>query len=480
MEAKNDYLAYQIPKWLIHSKNMYLVITNANGDFVIANDHYKDTFLNSSFTLSKLNVTDVVQLDEVKLVSETIKNCILKDVGLPVQLINRHRIKDSGRYKSIKWECSIFECEETTEDLILHIGHEVVAFEKASVTEDHPEKSLNNLFDDLQIGVVVQECDSSISLSNTKAEELLGLTKDQLHGRTIYNEGWDIVKSDGSPFPAEELPAAQAIATKKHIKDVIMGVYNPQQEHYVWFQVDANPQLDHNGELTRVVTAFIDISQRKNQEEILKDALKEKTTLLSEIHHRVKNNLAIVSGLLELQCLDGNSEFQLPLQRSINRVHSIAMVHELMYQTERLSSVNIRDYLVQLIPAIQKTMQTKNEVDINLKLEDYQLNINQAIPLGLLMNELLTNSFKYAFLNIDNGKIDIRMKVKSEILEFIYRDNGPGFTEEWDFENSSTLGLNLIKSQLTQLHAQYKVITKGKFKLKFNFKIFERGPHSNI
>ncbi len=473
-------LLYGIPEWISNSKTLYLVITNTKGDILFSNDHYVQTFLSPGDSISEANFTTFVSSGEVEEYKELLADCVQDYANDPFQIINKIKIRDTGRFKSVKWECSLYSDEYEKEPVVIHIGHNVVAVEKESVSEEHFDKSLNFLFDDLQIGVVVQDEESAILLSNNKAEELLGLTKDQLYGRTVYDEGWKIIKSDESLFPADELPAARAITEKSHIKNVIMGVYNPKTKHYVWLQVDANPLLDKKGRVLRVATTFIDISPRKDQEEVLKDALKEKTTLLAEIHHRVKNNLAIVSGLLELQSMELDPEHKLPLQRSINRIHSIAMVHELMYETERLSSVNIKHYLNQLIPAVEKTMQTKNEVIINLDLEEYQLNINQAIPLGLLFNELLTNSFKYAFLKTFDGQIDISMEVVDKKLVFSYKDNGPGFSKGQDFSNTPGLGLSLIHAQLDQLHAEYELETNEKFELKFEFNISERGPHSNM
>ncbi|MEX2477921.1 MAG: histidine kinase dimerization/phosphoacceptor domain -containing protein [Gracilimonas sp.] len=465
-----------------NSKNLYAVVTNTKGDVLLSNEHYVNAFLASGQISEDLNLTDLISIGEISSLKRTLGKFTEADgdTAISVQLINKHKIRDTDRYKSIKWECSLLHEGHTEDPNIIHVGHDVIAMEKEQLSDEDFDKSLNFLFDDLQIGVVVQDEHSAILLSNTKAEELLGLTKDQLYGLTVYDEGWKIIKSDEAPFPADELPAARAIAEKKHIKNVIMGVYNPKVGSYVWLQVDANPLLDKKGDVLRVATTFIDISQRKEQEEVLKDALREKTTLLSEIHHRVKNNLAIVSGLLELQSMEVDHEHKLPLQRSINRIHSIAMVHELMYETERLSSVNIKNYLDQLIPAIQRTMQTKNEVVTNLDLEEYKLNINQAIPLGLLFNELLTNSFKYAFLKTFDGRIDILMRSSDDKVHFTYKDNGPGFTDGYNFSESSSLGLNLIRAQLDQLHADYTVETNGKFELQFTFNISKRGPHSNM
>jgi len=471
-----------IPDWLRDSKSLYLVVTNTKGKVLFSNEHYAITFLIPGQNPQELNLSDQVSNAEAASFREKLDKITEEPVSrsIPVKIINKHQIRDTGKYRSIKWECWLLSESTEDESVVIHVGHDVVAVEKEQLSEEHFDKSLNFLFDDLQIGVVVQDETTAILLSNTKAEELLGLTKDQLHGRTVYDEGWKIIKSDNSLFPPEEFPTTRAITEKEHIKKVIMGVQNPKIGFHVWLEVDANPLLDKSGEVQRIVTTFIDISQIKDQEEVLKEALKEKTTLLSEIHHRVKNNLAIVSGLLELQSMEVDHEHKLPLQRSINRIHSIAMVHELMYETERLSSVNIKNYLDQLIPAIQRTMQTKNEVAINLDLEEFQLNINQAIPLGLLFNELLTNSFKYAFLKIINGRIDISMKALDSKLHFTYKDNGPGFKVGQDFSEGSGLGLNLIHAQLDQLHSDYVAKTNGKFELNFAFNILERGPHSNM
>lgn len=716
-----------VPEWLIQSRNLYSVVTNTNGDFIFANDLYKETFLEPTVDITTINFRQRISESESFVLQESLKRCNKHGSLGPAKMINRNRVRDTKKFKSIKWECNAHASSSGEASYILHVGHDVVAIEKAEVNEEHSERSLNRLFDDLQIGVVVQDADSTITLSNSKSEELLGLTKDQIHGRTVYDENWDIIKADETPFPADELPAAQAISRKENIREVVMGVFNPLQNRYVWLQVDANPEMDDSNEVVQVVTTFMDISQRrameekarqqqmqlhtmmhnapmafymkdiegtytflnkkyseflgkniqpgwtdydvfnkeiadwrkakdqdaleehrifkfehkiekqlffetkfpikdengevyaiggffqnitkekeeeqllrlqesvitntrdavliteaepiegtgpkiifanqafydisgftkeeiigntprmmqgpntdrkelnrlkaaleqwqtcevevinykkngeefwvnftvvpvadkegrythwisvqqdttkrKQQEKVLKAALKEKTTLLAEIHHRVKNNLAIVSGLLELQSMKMDAEHKLPLQRSINRIQSIAMVHELMYQTEKLSSVNVKNYLDELIPAIQRTMQTKNDVEVDIELEDYELNINQAIPLGLLMNELLTNSFKYAFLKTFNGRIDIKMTAEGEFLKYTYKDNGPGFKDGRNFNNSPSLGLSLIHAQLEQLNAEFTVKTEGKFELSFKFPVRERGPHSNI
>lgn len=235
------------------------------------------------------------------------------------------------------------------------------------------------------------------------------------------------------------------------------------------------PIRNDDNVVTRVMGITQDVTDRKQSEAFVENSLREKTTLLAEIHHRVKNNLAIVSGLLELQKGEVDDDRLTAIfDQSINRIISIAMVHELMYNTQDLSSINVHAYLEKLVPAISATMQNRlQNVDIDIDIEEYRLNINQAIPLGLLLNELITNSFKYAFKNRENNRISIRLVVQNETLNVVYADNGPGFPEDIDFEKPKNLGLNLIHAQLQQLDATYQALTAHKFELDLVFRCRE-------
>ncbi len=242
------------------------------------------------------------------------------------------------------------------------------------------------------------------------------------------------------------------------------------------------PIKDKEGNVQRLMGMTQDVTERKKNEETIAKSLQEKTTLLSEIHHRVKNNLAIVSGLLQLQSNETNDErLTYAFDQSINRIISIAMVHELLYKSQDLSSINIHSYLDSLLPAITRTLKDdRKNIDVEIDIEDYKMNINEAIPLGLLFNELFTNSFKYAFEEGKKGKITVRLKVEDNCVIVLYEDNGKGFGEENDFEEPRNLGLTLIHTQMSQLNAKYEVDTNSKFKLEFKFFAKEKGSHSNI
>ena len=242
------------------------------------------------------------------------------------------------------------------------------------------------------------------------------------------------------------------------------------------------PIKDKDGEIIRIMGITQDITERRRSEELIEQSLNEKIILLAEVHHRVKNNLAIISGLLELQ----RSEINDPhvkhiLSQSINRVISIAMVHELMYTATDFSSINIHNYLEMLIPAISKAIQDeRKKVEFKISIDNIKMNINRAIPLGLLLNELITNSFKYAFQQKEGNEILISLTAEDERIVIVYEDNGVGFDEDTDFNSPKNLGLSLVQAQLQQLDASFSVDTENRFMLSFSFDAIAKGSHSNI
>jgi two-component sensor histidine kinase len=204
----------------------------------------------------------------------------------------------------------------------------------------------------------------------------------------------------------------------------------------------------------------------------LKKVESNKDVMLKEIHHRVKNNLAIIAGLMDLEIYNTEDErLKLPLKESQNRIFSVAKVHELLYGNQDLSSINLEEYLEELVEIIQDSIVSQQRIKTYINAKNITMNIHSLIPLGILMNELLTNSFKYAFPEGKVGQIDIRAEKNGDYCTVIYRDNGVGFQKDVEFEAGArgSLGLVLVNAQLKQLGAEYQVCTKNKFELEFKF-----------
>lgn len=237
--------------------------------------------------------------------------------------------------------------------------------------------------------------------------------------------------------------------------------------------VSTNIELlkDEKGNPKEIFGIIQDITKRKKIEENLKQSLKDKEILISEIHHRVKNNLQIIVSLLGLQesYIKNDAIAFNVLKESQNRVISMAMIHEMLYQSPNLSQIDFSDYIKNLISHINYSYGSKN-INIKLKTEPIDLNIETAIPLGLIINELVSNSLKYAFPNNQKGKITISLSPENKEYTLIINDNGIGLPQNMDFKNTeSSLGLQLVNLLVAQLEGNIELNkNKGtKYTIKF-------------
>jgi len=211
------------------------------------------------------------------------------------------------------------------------------------------------------------------------------------------------------------------------------------------------------------------LNERKATEQAIKHALSEKDILLAEIHHRVKNNLAIIASLFNLQISTvENEDARNILLESKNRVKSMALIHDRLYKSDNMTDVDFAKYTKELIDEIQYSYPTvSNAVTVKTHISNVQLNVNTAIPCGLILNELLTNCYKYAFEGRTDGVIDIEFTSIGNMLRLIVKDNGVGL--KTDYRDSESLGMVVIQSLSEQLDGDYKFsVNNGTtFELKF-------------
>lgn len=204
----------------------------------------------------------------------------------------------------------------------------------------------------------------------------------------------------------------------------------------------------------------------------LKSSLKEKEILLKEIHHRVKNNLALTISLIKLQQAKIEDKNTKKILTDIQeRVYTMELLHRKLYESTNLDSINFKDYIPSLAKDISKTYNYENEVLLDIEVENIYLDIEKAIPCGLIINEIITNSFKYAFKNNPSPKLSIQMKNINNSYELTIKDNGKGIDENINIYTSSSLGLKLINS-ISKLQLKgvldYKNEKGAVFKVSFN------------
>lgn len=218
-------------------------------------------------------------------------------------------------------------------------------------------------------------------------------------------------------------------------------------------------------------TVFEDITDRKNEENRTKKSLEEKEVLLREIHHRVKNNLQIIASLLNLQeCVEDDKTVGDVLKESMGRVKTMATIHEKLYESPSLNVINFRNFTEKLVYDILYSYGIEvGTIQPKINMEDISLNIDTAMPLGLIINELVTNSVKYAFPN-RKGNITITLKSHPENMELTIADDGIGMASEVTPEESDTLGLKLVTNLVDQLDGSYKLNRKDGTEFKIIFK----------
>jgi two-component sensor histidine kinase len=206
--------------------------------------------------------------------------------------------------------------------------------------------------------------------------------------------------------------------------------------------------------------------ERKAIEEKLQASLNEKEFLIKEIHHRVKNNLQIISSLLNLQeSTITDKEAREKYRESVGRVKSMALIHEMLYQSKNLSNIKADDYLNELVSYISSTYNVGKKIEVKLSIDSSlkRIDMNRAVPCGLLINELLSNAFKYAFYKKKKGSIHVDFKILKKgkhKFQLSVKDNGVGLPSKVNLDSPDTLGLQLVQTLVDQLEGELKVNQK--------------------
>jgi PAS domain S-box-containing protein len=228
-------------------------------------------------------------------------------------------------------------------------------------------------------------------------------------------------------------------------------------------EIGLNPIETDEGPM--VLSAIVDISDRKLKEDHIQSALKEKDVLLGEVHHRVKNNLQIVHSLLDLQSARIEDELVREMLRdSQNRIRSMALIHQTLYQSKDFAGVDFGTFLDTLIPTLISSYGTDpSRIALSIKADEVQLPLNAAVPAGLLVNELISNALKHAFPDGRSGEVAVMLRSNADrrsaanSIILTVSDDGVGIPERLDLQQTETLGLQLVALLTEQLHGKLDI-----------------------
>lgn len=257
-------------------------------------------------------------------------------------------------------------------------------------------------------------------------------------------------------YPADRERVEAAL--EKHIRE--RALFNEEYRiihadgSMKWLLTRAFPLLDEHGGITRVAGNTKDISTRKHAEDLVQASLHEKEMLLKEIHHRVKNNLQVISSLLNLASKNISDPGAVQVFKdSQNRVHSMALIHEKLYRSQNLALIDYKEYIHNLASYLFRAYQKEGHaVALKLEVEKINLDIDTAIPCGLILNELVSNALKYAFQSGAPGEVCVRFS-RANPQEYCLEvaDSGPGLPDSLAAMSSGSLGLMLVQSLVEQV-----------------------------
>ena len=335
---------------------------------------------------------------------------------------------------------------------------------RVRLTSSDPLARILDLADDAIISIDDQQ---RIILFNRGAERIFGYSSQEVAGQSL-----DVL------LPARltqihrhhihDFHRATVIARRMGERNDILGRRKDGSE----FPAEASiSKVEVDGQIMFTVI-LRDVTERMLAEEKIKTSLREKEALLKEIHHRVKNNLQVVSSLLGLQSRSvTDPEMRKMFRESQHRIHSMALLHECLYQSENLSQVNFPDYIRELAAHLFHSYGIAAErIHLRTNLDRLSLNLDAAVPCGLIINELVSNSLKYAFPENRKGEIRIELReLPGGMARLVVADNGVGLRSDLDWATTKSLGLRLVRTLAQQLGAKIEVGAQAGTEIQLTF-----------
>ena len=310
----------------------------------------------------------------------------------------------------------------------------LVATINALLRAKRAEIQWQTTFDSIRDGICLLSLDNKILKYNKAFQEMLDI-KNDLRNSDINS----FLKSRSQGFTPEQ----------------------PNQEFQIgasWFGMSLHDVKNGIGEPNGFVLTLADVTERKQAEAIVHASLLEKEMLLQEIHHRVKNNLQVIVSLLGLQSQQiSDSQALIVLEESRDRIKAMALIHENLYKERDSAGVNLSSYLKTLANQIVSGYSLSKNIELVYNADQVAVDLNKAMPLGLILNELLTNSLKYAYDDVSRGILEVSLFRSDNVIELLIRDNGRGLSEE-ALTNSKRLGWKLINLLVKQIDAQLEIL----------------------
>ena len=332
----------------------------------------------------------------------------------------------------------------------LNILHDHEEMRKKSEEAEKRFRSLNSFS---PVGIFEAHVTGKCIYTNPRWTTITGLTYEENIG-----EGWLQAFHQNCRETFSKEWKSKAATPEGFFREVQLA---NKSETSQWARSRITALRTNDGKITGYVGVLEDITENKISEDLIRASLNEKETLLREIHHRVKNNLQVISSLLNMQASSISDQATLEIfKESQNRIRSMALIHEKLYSSRDLAEIKFDDYLKNLTNYLLRTYRINvHAIELSINVEsDIFLTVDTAIPCGLIINELLTNSLKYAFSDDRKGKIHISLcRDANKKYSLKVRDNGVGIPDHIKLSNSETLGLQIVATLTRQLDGEVEL-----------------------
>jgi PAS domain S-box-containing protein len=324
------------------------------------------------------------------------------------------------------------------------------------------EESFRLIYESSPVGILSVDKGGKVIRSNATINKMLGYSENELSKLTFNDFTYPEDKDIG-------VVTLREMAEGKRDSVHLEKRYIRKNGSLLWGSLTVSTVRDQDRNLLYTVSIIEDITERKEADEQIKTALREKEVLLREVHHRVKNNLQVISSLLSLQSDNIHDPQTLQMfNETQSRVRSMSLVHEGLYQSKDLARINFAEYIQKLTASLFHAFGINPYVDLDVEIEDVYLGVDTAIPCGLIINELVSNALKYAFPAGRQGKVWISLVDGSprhitaktalpKTYTLTVRDNGIGFPGELNFGSTETLGLQLVNILTKQLNGSIQM-----------------------
>ncbi len=361
--------------------------------------------------------------------------------------------------------------QQLNEELEQRVDERTTQLTKAEVRARAQAQLLEAVFNSMAEGVAVADADGHLTHFNAAAESLLGPglrpsipnAAHPLHG--FYRPDRTTL------YAPEELPMARALQGQTP-ESMEVFVRDAQKPDGALLSVSARPMVDPAGAVRGAVSVFHDVTERKKAEEMVGASLREKEALLREIHHRVKNNMQIISSILRLQGhYIKDPQLNEVFKDCQGRIRTMALIHEMLYQSQGLARIDFKTYLHSLAGMLLRSQSHKSlALRHQFEIDPIELNMDLAIPVGLIANELLTNCLKHAFVGREKGLVRVALKGHDHSqIQLTIADDGRGLPPDFAPEKSASLGLRLVRILTDQIkgHLAWKSAEGAEFILTF-------------